>query len=226
MEIKCKVNHCYNFYDKPRITDGLRFNANVPLTVKKTADVFVKKPVVKENATGFSAIMSKLRSYAKNYTRNIKHTYDHKIIFALVEKELFGKNSIDSFTHDLDKMILYILGFPKKFVSDFHRKHSVHHPESGKRPNLKSMLCDNIASSPEFKPEKKLSLREHYKTCKGLQSVIGLKSFLEKYNYGEDLNFTKINAEKNRKYQGMRGLAMGILHVAAGIISSLLILPR
>ena len=80
-------------------------------------------------------------------------------VFALIEKELYGKRSIDSYTHDADKMILYLLGFPKSFVSKFHREHSVHHVESGKKPNLRSMLCDNIASSPEFKPEKKNSLR-------------------------------------------------------------------
>ena len=47
--------------------------------------------------------------------------------------------------------------------------------------NLRSMLCDNIASSPEFKPEKKRSLREHFNTCEQLQSVDGLKDVLERY---------------------------------------------
>ena len=146
--------------------------------------------------------------YAKNYVKNIKHTYDHKIVFALIEKELYGHNSIDAITHDADKMIMYLFGFPKSFVSDFHRKHSMHHPESGKKMNLRSMLCDNIASSPEFKPEKKLSLREHFRTSKELQNVAGFKKILEKYNYGENVNFSKINKERQNDYTGFKGLAL------------------
>ena len=223
MEIKCNFNPYYNnYYDKPRITDGRAFFGHIPITAEKTADIFVRKPVAEKSAAGFSGLISKIKNYVKNYVKNIQHTYDHKIVFALIEKELFGKNSIDSVTHDLDKMILYILGFPKSFVSKFHRKHSVHHPESGKQPNLRSMLCDNIASSPEFKPEKKLSLREHYKTCKELQNVMGFQVFLEKYNYGENLNFNKIKDKK----KGVKGLCNSIALGTAGLISSLLILPK
>ena len=210
MEIKCNFNPYYrNSYDKPRITDGQAFYGHTQLK-KISSDIFVKKPVADKNAAGFKGFIAKIKNFGKQYVKNIRHTYEHKIVFALVEKELFGRNSIDSITHDLDKMILYILGFPKSFVSEFHRKHSAHHPESGKLPNLKSMLCDNIASSPEFKPEKKLSLREHYKSCKALQNVFGLKSVLERYNYGEHLDFAKIKAEKERKYQGVKGFAAGV----------------
>ena len=126
----------------------------------------------------------------------------------MIEKELYGRNSIDAITHDADKMIMYLLGFPKSFVSDFHRKHSMHHPESGKKMNLRSMLCDNIASSPEFKPEKKLSLREHFRTSKELQNVDGFKKILEKYNYGENVNFSKINKKRQNNYTGFKGLAL------------------
>ena len=70
------------------------------------------------------------------------------------------------------------------------------------------MLCDNIASSPEFKPEKKLSLREHFRTSKELQNVAGFKKILEKYNYGENVNFSKINKERQNDYTGFKGLAL------------------
>ena len=126
---------------------------------------------------------------------------------SLIEKELYGKRSIDSYTHDADKMILYLLGFPKSFVSKFHREHSVHHVESGKKPNLRSMLCDNIASSPEFKPEKKNSLRKYYSISKELQSVKGFGEMLEKYNFGEDIDFAKIKRIKAAKFEGLKGLA-------------------
>lgn len=221
MDIKCNFNPYYfnQHYYPPENTGTVFYGAYKipPKSVKKSVDIFVKRPVDAKCAAGLSGInpliltrtvLQKISNYAKNYVKNIKHTYDHKVIFALVEKELFGGNTIDSITHDLDKMILYLLGFPKSFVSKFHREHSAHHPESGKEMNLRSMLCDNIASSPEFKPEKKYSLREHYRTSKTLQNVKGFKYILERYNYGEDLDFNKINAEKASKYTGLKGLML------------------
>lgn len=204
MEIKCKFNPYY--LNQPPRPEAHVFCGRSAVKIKQAvecADIFVKRPVAEKSAAG---LFGNIKKYARSYVKNIKHTYDHKIIFALVEKELFGRNSIDSITHDLDKLLLYLLAFPKSFVSKFHRKHSVHHTESGKKPNLKSMLCDNIASSPEFKPEKKNSLRVHYQTSKELQNVQGLGDIFEKYNYGESLNFDRIKAKKEAKYSGIKGL--------------------
>ena len=231
MDIKCNINP--NFYqnfpeNRHRVGNdaGVTFQGayRVPENVfKESVDTFVKRPADAECVAGLLSIkptqtlkkqsllqrtISKIKQYAKNYVKNIKHTYDHKIVFALIEKELYGKNSIDAITHDADKMIMYLLGFPKSFVSNFHRKHSMHHPESGKEMNLKSMLCDNIASSPEFKPEKKMSLRNHYKTSKLLQNVEGFGDILEKYNFGENLDFQNINSKREQKYTGVKGLAL------------------
>ncbi len=214
MEIKCKTHpNYYNLYQLTPKTTDLPFHEgpiNFANRVGEKRDVFIKRPVAIECAAGLSGLnktkksfLSKIKTYAHNYVKNISHTYDHKIIYALIEKELFGKISIDSITHDADKLILYTLGFPKSFVSKFHRKHSSHHPESGKKMNLKSMLCDNIASSPEFKPEKKLSLREHFKTCQQLQNVSGLKEILEKHNFGENIDFNKIKNLKNNRFQNL-----------------------
>lgn len=230
MDIKCNFNPYYsNKYQSPTKNFGTTFYGaqKVPIEViEKNADMFVKRPVELERTAGLlglkpidkvkktQTVFAKIKNYAKNYVKNIKHTYEHKIVFALIEKELFGKNTIDSVTHDADKMILYLLGFPKSFVSDFHRKHSSHHPESGKKMNLRSMLCDNIASSPEFKPEKKLSLRRHYKTSKLLQSVDGLENVLKRYDYGESLDFAKINKEKEATSKSIKGIM-----VASGILS-------
>lgn len=214
MDIKCN-NNPYSF-SYPRVQSGTVFRG-VPRApkrvIEKSVDIFVKRPADAECAAGLLSskpkFFDKVKNYAKNYVKNIKHTYDHKVIFALVEKELFGKNTIDSLTHDADKMVLYLLGFPKSFVSEYHRKHSAHHPQSGKKMNLRSMLCDNIASSPEFKPEKKRSLRDHYATCKELQEVNGLGDVFERYNYGENLNFAKINLERDTRYAGIAGFMLG-----------------
>lgn len=223
MDIKCNFDPYFlnkSFYP-PQNTGAVFYGVHkVPLrSAKKSADILLKRPAGVECAAGLLSlnpvinkkpltISQKISSYVKNYFKNIKHTYEHKVVFSLIERELFGGNTIDSITHDLDKMILYILGFPKSFVSEFHRKHSAHHPESGKKMNLRSMLCDNIASSPEFKPEKKRSLREHFNTCLALQNVNGFKNVLERYNYGENLNFKKIIAEKNSKYMSLKGVVL------------------
>lgn len=82
------------------------------------------------------------------------------------------------------------------------------------------MLCDNIASSPEFKPEKKRSLREHFNTSEQLQSVDGLKEVLERYHYGENLNFKKINADKNTNYT--RNIAAAFVGIGKLFLLSLL----
>lgn len=193
------------------------------INVGLSADKFVRRPIATKSAIGLQGleakssikekyrnILNKITTYVKNYFKNIKHTYDHKLVFSMVEKELFGKNSIDSLTHDADKLILYILGFPKSFVSKYHRKHSEHHVESGKKANLRSMICDNIASSPDFKPEKTKTLREHFAKSPELQKVKGFKEILEKYNYGENLDFDRIKAEKKQKYDGAKGSAVAI----------------
>ena len=229
MDIKCNFNPSYlqNFSEnRHRVGNytGVVFKGvcQIPHDVFEGGlDVFEKKPAKTEcvaevldiNSTQkmqkqfpLKKVFSGIKNYAKNYVKNIKHTYEHKLVFALIEKELYGKNSIDAITHDADKMVMYLLGFPKSFVSDFHRKHSQHHPESGKEMNLKSMLCDNIASSPEFKPEKKLSLREHYSSNKMLQSVKGLGEILNRYNFGENLDFAKIN--KKSKVTNIKGISL------------------
>ena len=145
--------------------------------------------------------------YARGYLKNIKHTYDHKIIHGIIEKKLYGKNSMDTIYHDSDKLLMYLIGLPRKFVSKTHRRFSEHHPESGRTElNLKDMLTDNIASSPFFKPDKKYGLREYFEKSKDLQAIKGFREHLEKYNFGEDLDFNEIKRIKDEKYSGIRGM--------------------
>lgn len=244
MDIKCKTNPYYFITPSPKETISSRGAQIRTRAIENTAvrigaemqsrinaglceDIMVRGPVASKNATGLLAIGKTIKdsvtTYFKNYKKNIVHTYDHKIVFALVEKKLFGKYSIDSLTHDLDKLVLYTLGFPKSFVSKFHRNNSVHHTESGKENNLRSMLCDNIASSPEFKPEKKKSLRDHFTTSKELQAVKGFKEILEKYNYGENLDFDSIKKEKEstiHSYLGIGSVVLRTLTLLASTVKS------
>lgn len=139
-----------------------------------------------------------------NYINNIERTYKHKIIYSLIEKELYGKNSTNSITHDLDKLILFIFGFPRKLTSSIHRRYSEHHIESKRKLNLKSIVCDNISSSPYFKKDKHYSLREYFLNSK-LKEIPELQELMEKFNYGEDLNFEEIK-NKTDKYSGFKGV--------------------
>lgn len=213
MDIKCNINNYYLKNSHPPVFRGSYLEKNKG-EVSKKENIYVKRPDTVKNVSGLFGINQKIINftnsfinYGKSYKKNIKHTYEHKIVFALIEKELYGRHSIDSYTHDADKMILYLLGFPKSFVSKFHREHSVHHVESGKKMNLHSMLCDNIASSPEFKPEKKKSLRDYYSSSKELQAVPGFGEILKQYNFGEDIDFSKIKRLKSAKFEGIKGIA-------------------
>ena len=221
MELKCNINPYYNNYAHPQKQKSKNFRGYA-LTNKtrESVDIFMGRPVAEKSATGLRGFANKVKQYTQNYVKNIKHTYEHKIVFAMIEKELFGKNSIDSLTHDTDKLILYTLGFPRSFVSRWHRAHSVHHTESGKNANLRSMICDNIASSPAFKPEKKKSLREHYNSSKELQNVLGFGEILEKFNYGESLDFTKIKAKKNVKYKNFTEVTIATIKTLAFVLKN------
>ncbi len=211
MEIKCKTNPYYH-KSKPMTGSMHRLkNSTVPVPIVwDSADIFVKRPDATKSASGLLSFKEKvikpIVKFAKEYRENIRHTYDHKVVYALVEKELFGRNTINSVTHDADKMIMYMLGFPKKVVGKIHRAHSEHHIESGKHMNLKSMLCDMVASSPDYKPEKKYSLREFFNRSEELQNLKGFKELLEKYNFGENIDSKKIKMIKNLKYSGAKGL--------------------
>jgi hypothetical protein len=70
-----------------------RINANK--LVGLCEDKFVRRPVANKSATGLLGFAIKgfeaIKTYAKQYKKNITHTYDHKVIFALIEKELYGK---------------------------------------------------------------------------------------------------------------------------------------
>jgi len=214
MEIKCNIYP--NYYNNKLPFEGTTHRRESVRVPRVENDIYVRRPDATVSASGLPGFIEKVKAkvvapvaeYVQNYKNNIMHTYEHKLVYALVEKELYGHNTLDAITHDSDKMIMYLLGFPKSFVSKFHRKHSEHHVESGKKMNLTSMLTDNIASSPEFKPDKKYSLREFYKRSPELQNVKGFKRLLDYYNFGENIDFNKIKAMKESKYNGIKGVSL------------------
>ncbi len=60
---------------------------------------------------------------------DIKYTLEHRKAFRKVEKILFGKNTIASLFHDLEKPVLYFIFGDRKWIQVLHRKINRHHVE-------------------------------------------------------------------------------------------------
>ena len=58
--------------------------------------------------------------------RNVNYTWRHKKAFLKVEKELFGKNTLRGYLHDVDKLFLYLF-LSKETTSNIHRRIARHH---------------------------------------------------------------------------------------------------
>lgn len=67
----------------------------------------------------------------KNYLQRIKdyviYNHNHRNQVCKLEKEHKGKLSLLTRLHDIDKVILVILGFKEKTASKIHRIYSWHH---------------------------------------------------------------------------------------------------
>lgn len=57
---------------------------------------------------------------------HIKYTWEHKIAFIKVEKQLTGKVTLRGILHDVDKLFLYLF-LDGERVSKIHRSYSRHH---------------------------------------------------------------------------------------------------
>ena len=123
------------------------------------------KPIAGEN------LWQSVKNHFANYGRRINYTWQHKKAFLHVEKELCGKNTWRGYCHDLDKLIMYILFFPKKLAHDIHVATSPHHIRNGK---VKSPLMAVIdwESCRYTKPDKPYTSREYYeKFCPKIPEI-------------------------------------------------------
>ena len=117
------------------------------------------------------AFLTDLKQYIKNYPQRIKYTCEHKKAFLQVEKELCGKNSINGYFHDLDKLIMYVAGLPQKLVQKIHLSTSQHHIRNGKVKNPIMAVID-WECAHLTKPDKPLRAREFYeKFCPKMPEV-------------------------------------------------------
>lgn len=88
----------------------------------------------------------------------IHYTIDHRKAFRKVEKQLLGKNTIRSFFHDLDKLILYRF-LDYKTVHNLHRKYSKHHDKAKSYNDYVQMVID-WECARYTKPDKPLNARQ------------------------------------------------------------------
>ena len=106
----------------------------------------------------------RLKEYFTGYTKRINYTWEHKKAFLKVEKDLYGKNTLGGYCHDLDKLIMYILGVPKNVAHDIHVATAPHHMRNGKIKSPEKAVID-WESARYTKPDKPLSARDFYEKC-------------------------------------------------------------
>jgi len=59
--------------------------------------------------------------------RRIKELIRHKKSFYKIEGEVFGRHTWRGITHDLDKLIMYLLPLRTNFIREYHKEHAKHH---------------------------------------------------------------------------------------------------
>ena len=89
----------------------------------------------------------------------IIYTLKHKIAFIKTAKKLRGKVLIKDYFHDMDKVILLVLGFNPKSIKKWHRKWSKHHINNGVSRDIESSIID-FECARFTKPDKQLNARQ------------------------------------------------------------------
>jgi len=123
----------------------------------------IRKTVAVENKNSdkFDKIKENLKNYIKGYPKRIRYTAKHKKAFLKMEKELTGKNTLSGYLHDMDKLIMYIIGVPKQLAHDIHVATASHHVRNGhiKKP-IQAVIDWECARCT--KPDKPLNARDFY----------------------------------------------------------------
>lgn len=120
-----------------------------------------------------------LKEYFTGYPKRINYTWQHKKAYLKVEKELTGKNTIRGYLHDLDKLIMYIIGVPKKTAHKIHAATAPHHIKNDKVKYPIGAVID-WECARYSKPDKPLSARYFYeKKCPRLPEI---EKVLQEFN--------------------------------------------
>lgn len=112
-----------------------------------------------------------LRDYFTGYPKRIKYTWEHKKAYLRVEKQLTGKNTLRGYLHDLDKLILYVIGVPKDTAHRIHTAFAPHHIRDGKVKYPKGAVID-WECARYTKPDKPFNARDFYeRACPKIPEV-------------------------------------------------------
>lgn len=69
----------------------------------------------------------KFIQHIKNSYDCFVYTFKHKIAFLKVQYQVLGSISLAGVLHDTDKLLMYTLLIPKRYVRAIHRSYSLHH---------------------------------------------------------------------------------------------------
>ena len=94
--------------------------------------------------------------FTKNQREAIQYSKVHRIAFRNLEKRLLGKNTIRSFFHDVDKIILYHF-LPTEFVHTCHQWWARHHERRAKTYDDFVQMVIDWECARVTKPDKPLN---------------------------------------------------------------------
>lgn len=137
-----------------------------------------------------------MKVWWNQYKNNIARTHRHKVAYTVDEYKQLGYNTLDSVTHDADKMFLYLIGCKHDTVVKIHRAISEHHTENKLKKNLKSMFIDIHCS--QDKPDKHTPFRDYFYSNKALRDTQGLEEYAKARNFGENVPIKDITQEVDR----------------------------
>lgn len=131
------------------------------------------------NPNRFSNFKENLKSYFLGYPKRIRYTWVHKKAYLKTEKELTGKNTLRGYLHDLDKLIMYIIGVPRETAHNIHVATAPHHIRNNHIKYPKGAVID-WECARLTKPDKPLTSREYYElSCPKMPEV---EEYLNKFN--------------------------------------------
>ncbi len=165
--------------------EAYRFGLTKNIVSKEPVQKFVPNKEINNSSLKDRIINSvnqfgnNLKSYFLGYPKRIKYTWVHKKAYLKVEKELTGKNTLRGYLHDLDKLIMYIIGVPKETAHNIHVATAPHHIQNNHIKYAKGAVID-WESAHYTKPDKPLTAREYYeKFCPKMSEI---EEYLNKFN--------------------------------------------
>ncbi len=132
---------------------------------------------------GFNTYMHNPKIYKATgykYYDRINYTWQHKKAFLRKEKEFLGKNTLDGWFHDSDKLLMYIIGVPQQLAHKIHTRFAPHHVRNGKIKNPVAAVID-WECAKLTKPDKQLDAEQTYK--KYYPNVKEVKEVLDRFGF-------------------------------------------